>query len=168
MIPSVRNALRLAALAATPLLVHAITVVECVDSAGHSSFRDRCPPEMTVAARMELRGKPEVVGPDLEEIAKSHPVVLYSAPNCEACDLVRDQLIARKVPFSEKDSSEDREVQSALAEATGGTLTVPTTSVGDQSFVGHKKSELDAALSAAGYPERVVAVENIPTEAGTN
>ena len=90
--------------------------------------------------------------PSIEEIADQHPIVFFSAPNCDACDLVRNQLQRRKVPFSEKDSSEDPDTQAELAEVTGGPLTVPTIVVGEQKFTGYRKNELDSALNDAGYP----------------
>lgn len=135
-----------------PFAVAALTVVECVDDQGNSSFRDKCPPGMTVKSTKELRGERKAEVSSLEEIAAANPVVLFSASNCDACDLVRNQLETRKVPFTEKDSSSDPDNQAELAAVTGGALTVPTVTVGTQKFTGYAKVELDSALNEAGYP----------------
>jgi glutaredoxin len=135
-----------------PVTAPALTVVECVDADGHSSFRDKCPPGMSVKSTKELRGKPQAAEPGVEEVANTNPVVLFSAPNCDACDLVRNQLERRKVPFAEKDSSTDAAIQAELAAVTGGPLTVPTVTVGAQKFTGYSKKELESALNQAGYP----------------
>ena len=135
-----------------PLAAPALTVVECVDGSGKSSFRDKCPPGMSVKSTRQLRSEPKEEAPSIEEIADQHPIVFFSAPNCDACDLVRNQLQRRKVPFSEKDSSEDPDTQAELAEVTGGPLTVPTIVVGERKFTGSRKNELDSALNDAGYP----------------
>ena len=137
-----------------PLPGSAITVVECTDSHGNSSFRDSCPPEMSLKSTKILRGdrKEEAASPPSGQAAVDSPVVLYSAPNCEACELVRDQLKGQHIPYTEKDATSDKSVQSELAAITGGPLTVPTITVGEQKFTGYNRSDLKSALSDAGYP----------------
>jgi glutaredoxin len=136
-----------------PLSGSAITVVECIDSHGDSSFRDNCPPEMSLKSTKILRGdkKEEAAAPS-DQAALDSPVVLYSAPNCEACELVRDQLKGRNIPYTEKDATSDTSVQNELAAITGGPLTVPTITVGEQKFTGYNRSNLKSALTDAGYP----------------
>ena len=135
-----------------PLSALAITVVECVDGDGNSSFRDKCPPGMSVKSTKQLRTERIEVAPSVEKVANEHPIVFFSALNCDACDLVRSQLQSRNVPFSEKDSSEDPDNQAELAAVTGGPLTVPTVTVGEWKFTGYGRNELNSALNEAGYP----------------
>ncbi len=135
-----------------PLSVPALTVVECVERDGSTWFRDLCPPEMTLKSTQELRGKPEEVEPSIEDIATDHPNVLFTAVNCEACTLVRDQLKNRGLPFTEKDSSQDPDTQTELAEVTGGPLTVPTITIGEFKFTGYNQKDIKSALDNAGYP----------------
>jgi glutaredoxin len=117
------------------------------------SFRDICPPGMTVQSKKVVRREPEPeVTPSIEEIAKANPVRLFVAPNCNACDLVRNLLAGRNVPFTEKDASQDPEIQAELSALTDGPLTVPTVAIGEQKFTGYHKSELDSALSGVGFP----------------
>ncbi|MDA0823578.1 MAG: glutaredoxin family protein [Proteobacteria bacterium] len=137
-----------------PLSGSAITVVECIDSHGNSSFRDNCPPEMSVKSTKILRGdrKEEAASAAFDQAAADSPVVLYSAPNCGACELVRTQLNGRNIPYTEKDATSDTSVQSELAAITGGPLTVPTVTVGEKKFTGYNHSDLKSALTGAGYP----------------
>ncbi|MFT4580965.1 MAG: glutaredoxin [Gammaproteobacteria bacterium] len=137
-----------------PLPGAAITVVECIDSDGNSSFRDNCPPGMSLKSTQTLRGdkKEDATSPSSDQAALDSPVVFYSAPNCEACELVRDQLKGRDIPYTEKDATSDQAVQGELAAVTGGPLTVPTVTVGEQKFTGYNRSDLKSALTDAGYP----------------
>jgi glutaredoxin len=137
-----------------PLPGSAITVVECVDRHGNASFRDNCLPEMSLKTTKTLRGdKKEEADPTPSgQATVDSPVVLYSAPSCEACELVRDQLKGRNIPYTEKDATRDKTVQSELAAVTGGPLTVPTITVGEQTFTGYNRSDLTSALTDAGYP----------------
>lgn len=135
-----------------PLFAQAITVIECVEKDGSSWFRDKCPPEMSVKSSQEVRRKRKPTLTLDEEIANRSAVVLFTAPNCEACDLVREQLSGREVPFTDKDSSQDRDIQAELSATTGGPLTVPTITIGEYQFTGYSHHQLKSALDNAGYP----------------
>ena len=136
-----------------PLTATAVTVVECVDGDGKTSFRDTCPPGMSVQSTRQFgRERNDDEKPSVEEVAREHPVVLYAAPNCDACDLVRNQLQSRNVPFDEKDPSDDLDIQAEVATLTGGPITVPTIAVGAMKFTGYHRNELNSALDQAGYP----------------
>ena len=132
--------------------VAALTVVECVEKDGSTWFRDKCPPEMALKSTQEVRGEPVEVEISIEDIANEHPIVLFSAENCEACSLVRDQLKNRDLPFTEKDSSQDLDTQAELAEVTGGPLTVPTITIGEFKFTGYNQKDINSALDDTGYP----------------
>ncbi len=136
-----------------PLALPAVTIVECVDESGAASYRDRCPPGMTLISTKTLPGeKAPETPPSVSEIAKDNPVTLFVAPNCNACDLVRNLLQQRNIPFAEKDAAADPNAQAELSEVNDGQLTVPTMMVGGQKYFGYNKSELDTALSSVGYP----------------
>ena len=76
----------LLALAAGP--AGAVKVVECIDADGNSSFRDKCPPGMTMKGEKRLLGVGGTdQGPSIEEIAAARPITVYSVPDCDACDL---------------------------------------------------------------------------------
>lgn len=128
-----------------------IVVFECLDADGASFFADRCPPGTTQASEKRILGVLREEAPDLEALAQEKPVVLYAVPVCDACDLVRNQLQRRAIPFTEKDASNDLEVQNALKAAAGG-LTVPAVTIAEQTVTGYNKQALDSALDTAGYP----------------
>ena len=149
---SIIRAICIVALLTGPLCVSAVTVVECLEKDGSTSFRDNCRPEMTVKSKKELRTTQAAADESDKTVANQTPVVLFTAPDCEACQLVREQLNGRNVPFTEKDSSEDLDIQAELAAITGGPLTVPTITIGDYKFTGYNRTDLNSALDNAGYP----------------
>jgi glutaredoxin len=147
------------ALAAAP--VSAVTVVSCKDKDGSTFFADRCPPGTTRLGEKEVRSGPRRdTGAELAEVAKAHPVVLYSVADCDACDLVRQLLKGRHVPYAEKDVGSDQiENQQALKAIGNGSIIVPTVAIGAQTFTGYSRVALDLGLDEAGYPPRATAAE---------
>jgi glutaredoxin len=145
----------------TAVPVRAVTVVECVDKHGASSFQDRCPPGTVKKSEKQIRAPRKDADANAREAAKNNPVVLYAVANCEACDLVRKQLSARKIPFVEKTVDEDADAQATLKKAAGQ-LTVPTVTVGTQVFTGYSKDALEQGLTQAGYPEDKVVPPPVP------
>lgn len=131
--------------------VSARTVVECVDKEGGASFRDDCPPETKKIGEYKLVGITRKEGPTLEEIAKAAPITLFSVPSCDACDLVRNRLTARQLPFTEKDVQDNASAQEEMKASTGG-LTVPAVLIGEKVLTGYSGDAIDAALADAGYP----------------
>lgn len=129
----------------------AVTVLECVDDAGNASFRDKCPPGSTKAGDKVLLGVSSNKAKSAKEIAAANPVVVYSVPNCDPCDLVRNVLSTRGVPFSEKNVQDDAAIQTEL-KGKAGDLTVPAVLVGATVLTGYNRAALDSALSQAGYP----------------
>jgi glutaredoxin len=136
---------------ATSHYAHAVTIYKCVDESGSEVFSDRCPPGSHAASESEVRGSRATAEPALEEIASRFPVVFYAVPDCDACDLVRNQLEKRGIPFTEKNAATDLEIQNELRELVGA-LTVPAVSVADQIVTNYNKAALDSALDEAGYP----------------
>ena len=131
---------------------HAVTVVECKDQDGSVSFRERCPAgSEQVGSRKVSVGARSDAAAQLAEVVRKSPVTLYAIPQCDACDLVRQQLQAAKLPFTEHDVSSDAPQQEAL-KAVSGSLTVPAVTVGTALFTGYQRAALEAALKAAGYP----------------
>ncbi len=129
----------------------AVTVLECVDASGATSFRDKCPPGMTKAGEKKLYGQTKDTDRTIEDIARDAPVTLYSVPNCDACDLVRSRLNAHQLPFTEKDVQDNADVQEEMKASTGG-LTVPAVLVGKKVLTGYSSDALEGALLEAGYP----------------
>lgn len=129
----------------------AITVVECVDADGNSSFRDKCPPGMSKKGEKRLTG---LGGPDpdsLDAIAAASPVTVYTASACDACDLVINALDKRSIPYNRKAVEGNPELQQEL-QGIAGSLTVPTLTVGERILTGYSRDAIHAALDEAGYP----------------
>ena len=129
----------------------AVTVIECVDASGNSSFADKCPPGTTKKGEIQIRGFGGSDEPSLDEIAAANPITFYSVPDCDACDLVRNLLSTRNLPFTEKNVHDNAEMQEELKAVTGG-LTVPATKIGSNISTGYSRSAIDNALEQAGYP----------------
>ncbi len=129
----------------------AVTVLECVDDTGQVSYRDKCPPGSTKAGDKVLLGVSAKKARSASEIAADNPVVVYSVPNCDPCDLVRNVLTTRGVPFNEKNVQDDAVVQTELKGRTGD-LNVPAVLIGATVLTGYNRAALDSALSQAGYP----------------
>lgn len=130
----------------------AVTVSECVDAQGHRSFSDRCLPEAKKVNELKVTGSAHAPSPTVSEIAERHPVTLYAVPKCDACELVRNLLEHRKVPYTEKNVSENPDLQKELKDRAGA-LTVPTLFVDNKPMTGYNEQQIDSALTAAGYPE---------------
>lgn len=133
----------------------AVTIVECIDESGQSSFRDSCPPGSIKKGEKRLRGNVNAPTPVLSEIVAKHPVTLYSIPQCDSCELVRLQLKARGVPFADKDASTDGAVRKELQELLGvedGLMNVPVVHIDDTILREYDAAALTAALDKAGYP----------------
>lgn len=129
----------------------AVTIHECEDSNGVTYFADRCPPGNRELGQRRLRTLAPP-SPDDTEIAEKFPVTFYAIAECDACDLVRNQLRKRGIPFTEKNVSSDLAVQAELKALAGG-LTIPLVHVGEQTVTGYNKQVLDDALTAVGYAD---------------
>ncbi len=138
-----------------PFSVQALTIVECVNKRGESTFAERCPPGSVKKSEKRLRGLPPAPlskAESIASIAREHPITVFTVEKCEACILVRDQLQARAIPFTEIDVAGDKEKYKQLTDVTGGVATVPTLTLDGKVFSGHNASTLDLALDEAGYP----------------
>ena len=129
----------------------AVTVVECVDGDGNSSFRDKCLPGTTKKADKKLLGVSTKKEATAADIAAANPVILYSVPACDACDLMRNVLTTRNIPFNEKNVQDNVANQQEMKAKTGA-LTVPALTVGSTVVTGYSRSAVDNALNQVGYP----------------
>jgi len=106
---------------------------EPVAGGGTSAGAEQLPFEVSVAAR-------------------NFPVKLYTSPNCkDQCDMARDALNKRGVPFAEvsvRDQATNEELKSAV-----GASEVPSLIVGRSVQKGFEQGAYDALLDSAGYPK---------------
>lgn len=140
-----------------------------VDRAGNVSYHDQPPPEGS-GYRVEEKPiytgeKPKKTNDLNAKVAERFPVVLYSATKCDSCDLARNYLEKRKVPYTEKKVEGDLKVQEELKKKIGS-LGVPTILVGEKIMKGYLESLLEGELDAAGYvrPETPESADGKPDE----
>jgi glutaredoxin len=147
LITSFIKCVALLCLCALAVTAQAAKLYKWVDKDGNVSYQDRPPP--STAGRIEerdLRTGP-TAGPDA---AERLPVVLYSVPKCQGCDLARAYLQKRQIPFTEKNVQSDVALQTEMKQKTGG-LSVPTITVGSKVMQGYMESLLEGELEQAGY-----------------
>jgi glutaredoxin len=79
-----------------------------------------------------------------------YPVTLYSAKDCQGCDMARQMLRQRGVPFTEYSVTTNADI--AALQARFGSTAAPVVQIGGQSMKGYASSDLTNYLDAAGYP----------------
>lgn len=142
----------------------AVTVYECVDEEGNTTFQDRCPPGTTPANEMNIRSGGAGAAEDTTTAAApaeapapaggGGEILFYTtSTNCDACVLFKDTLNKYGAGFTEKDISTDLAVREELKQKSGatGSVLVPTVIIGTQVISGFDKAALAQALEAAGY-----------------
>jgi len=146
---------------------HAVTIYECVDADGNSVFQDRCPPGTTPAGERKFRtgsgDEPVTTGTD-GDTPPDADITLYSAPECDACFILRGVLEQYSAVFTEKNINQSDEVKLELQEKMGGagTLTIPTVIFDEKIIAGFKKDELINTLESTGF--RKPGAEENPAE----
>jgi glutaredoxin len=79
-----------------------------------------------------------------------YPVTLYAAKDCQGCDLARQLLRQRGVPFTEYSITSNADI--AALQARFGSGATPVVQIGSQSIKGSGSADLAGYLDAAGYP----------------
>jgi glutaredoxin len=130
-----------------------------VDENGRVHYTDT-PPPPTAKDVQRKRMKGNAVGAqesyELDAAMKSSPVTLYSHPDCkDLCQIARDVLNKRGVPFTEVSAIDDAK-QEELRRVSGGTR-VPVLVVGNQVETTVSAAAYNQALDLAGYPKAGVA-----------
>ncbi len=139
-------------LACSVTLVSAEKAYKWVDKDGKVTYQDQPPPSGAQnVEEKEIESASAAAAPGAEAAAARFPVTLYSAPDCQACDMVRDYLNKRGTPFTEKDVAQDVDNQVEMQQRVGS-LTVPTITVGEKIMKGYMQSLLEGELDQAGYP----------------
>jgi len=138
--------------------VHAAKLYKWVDEHGRVSYQDSPPPKDSNFSETAL-SDPDAVDPatksyldKLTAAASKSPVVLFSIPDCDGCDLIRSYLEKRNVPFEEKNVDNDPGIQEEL-KSVAGRLEVPLVVLGERVLRGYSRSVLDTEFDSAGYPK---------------
>ncbi len=154
-ITSLRPWVALAALLLSALPAHAQFKVVGPD--GKITYSDRPPPaadgRAAPVARTGSTAASEASLPfALRQVMVKFPVILYTASQCDACELGRALLTRRGIPFTERTATtnEDKE---AWQRVVGG-QEAPVMRVGSQMLRGFNGSTWDETLDVAGYPRQ--------------
>lgn len=130
----------------------AVKIVECEDEQGNRSFQKTCPPGFTIVGEKSFKTG---TGSN-ENKSTSAPIsinaTLYMIPVCDTCNEVKEFLSSRGVSITEKNVSDDVELQKELTDLSGS-LKVPTTVIGKEILTGYNRGEFQSVLKAAGYIE---------------
>jgi glutaredoxin len=130
-----------------------------VDEKGRVQYTDTPPPPTARnVQKKNFRGNTVGVQPSYElgRAMREAPVTLYTHPICkEQCQLARDVLNKRGVPFSEVVATDAEKIEQ-LKQVSGGTA-VPILVVGGQVEKTVSADAYNKALDIAGYPPAGVA-----------
>lgn len=124
-----------------------------IESDGHVTYTDR--PSAAPTARVQslnLRSGASTTSLPfaLQKPAAQFPVMLYTMPDCSACDRGRAYLRQRGIPYTEKTVASVRD-RDAWASLNLGTE-VPVLRVGQQVLRNFVESQWASDLDLAGYP----------------
>jgi glutaredoxin len=128
------------------------------DEKGRVHVTDTPPPPSAKAVQKKSFSGGGTAAPDsagqpyaLQLAAKSFPVTLYTARECEPCGAARNLLNSRGVPFREVlvvDEPQQEELRKVA-----GALAVPSVTVGSNLQKGFEESAYHSLLDIAGYPK---------------
>jgi glutaredoxin len=133
------------------------TLYKWVDSQGRVSYHDQPPPD-GAGYRVEekdLGTNKHKEDDTATKVVEKYPVVLYSVPDCDSCDLARLYLQKRKVPFTEQNLADNAELQQTFKKKYGS-LSAPTITIGEKVMKGYVESVLEGQLDDVGYPKAEV------------
>ena len=115
------------------------------------------PPEGVAAVKANAGPAPSV-GPnedqDAKRLAALMPVVLYTAPDCKACEQAEDFLKKSGIPFTKADASDPQ--RAAEFKKASPESKAPALSVGPNALPGWEAGSWTKALREGGYklPDR--------------
>ncbi len=125
------------------------------DAQGRMVYSDQQPPP-SVRNAQQKSFKGSVIDGNESYAAKSarekFPITLYASACGVPCDLARQLLSDRGVPYSSKDPQASPEAQADLKKLTGN-LSVPVLIIGADRIDGFEAGQWQAALDRAGYPK---------------
>ncbi|HEX3784402.1 MAG TPA: glutaredoxin domain-containing protein [Pseudonocardiaceae bacterium] len=86
---------------------------------------------------------------EVNDINDVNHIVLYTRPGCPFCTMLRADLRAAELPFTEVDIWQDPSAAAAVRAAANGNETVPTANIGDAWLVNPSIDDVRKALRAA-------------------
>jgi len=127
------------------------------DSSGQVSYGDQAPRDALHVERLgDLAPAPDNSDAlarlpyEVRTAAKNFPVTFYARPSCAPCDLARNFLKGRGIPFAERTVVSQEDV--IAFQLLGGGDQLPTLAVGRQLLRGFETNAWSEALTSAAYP----------------
>lgn len=123
---------------------------------GRITYTDRAPSDKPAQA-IKANGaaaSTEGLPYELQRVAGRYPVSLFTGPKCNACDVARQMLKERGVPFVEKTIVTSDDARAYLKQE--GTDQLPSARIGQKQLVGYSQAEWVSYIDAAGYPAKSV------------
>jgi glutaredoxin len=140
-----------------PATTLAVTLYKWVDDQGNISYQDTPPPTGRKYEEKSFSDQGARTGSTNAEVALSRavqesPVVLYTANNCDSCDLASKILESNNIPYDTVGVDTDSAAQQELIELIGS-IRVPTLIIGDEVLNGSNRTMIENALTRNGYPK---------------
>jgi glutaredoxin len=153
----------LAMVLALLLAPSAWAVYKVVGPDGHVTFTDIPPSRageqvqhLAIPAQAQRGQGASLIPTELAPVVRQYPVVIYTTPQCPACDDGIKFLRARGVPYTDKSITTPADV-TAYKRVSHGSETLPLLTVaGVQVRVGFDPAAWGQALTVAGYPQRSI------------
>lgn len=95
---------------------------------------------------------------ELRTVVTKYPVTLYTSKGCVPCNVGRNMLQTRGIPFNEK--TVDTQLDAEAFKRLSGENSLPMAVVGNQQLKGYSDQEWGQYLDAAGYPKTSVLPNN--------
>ncbi|MBW4046801.1 MAG: glutaredoxin family protein [Proteobacteria bacterium] len=153
----------LATVLALLLAPSAWAVYKVIGPDGHVTFTDI--PPSRAGDQVKRIGIPtqtqhgqgaSVIPTELAALVRQYPVVIYTTPQCPACDDGIGFLRARGVPYTDKTITTPADVTAYKGVSHGSEILPLLTVAGVQLRVGFDPGAWSQALTTAGYPQRSI------------
>ena len=150
---------RLARLAAVAMLLGgaaagALAQYKIVGPDGKVTYTDKPPTASDIKLPAGRSGDGAAVSNGIpyetRQAMAKYPVTLYTSRNCDGCDMARQALRQRGVPFTEFTVTTSSDL--AALQSRFGSTASPVVQIGSQSMKGYSSVDLAGYLDAAGYP----------------
>ncbi len=122
-----------------------VSVYQCEDERGNKTFQDSCPPGTTEVTKKDYNTSTPVASTTAKPA-----LTLYTIPDCDTCEQLREFLSIRDLQVTEKNVADDVNLQNELKDLAGE-LQVPVLLVGSKVLTGYNRTALLQALTESGH-----------------
>ncbi|MBI5891613.1 MAG: glutaredoxin family protein [Nitrosomonadales bacterium] len=138
-----------------------------IDKDGNVHYSDSPLMDSEDVERLKLGNEPKLsenLPYETQRAMQNFPVTLYSFPACgSACQMARDFLAKRGIPFTEKSLTKQEEIDAFRKES--GDSKLPSATVGKTWLRGFQSEQWNNELDFAGYPKKDLTYRPAPVAA---